>query len=87
MLGHIPAKPNKGTLTLSRLTEPFPGVTSLKMEIVLFSFHHPITSPFSFRVRGCRALSGARVVLGGVVLGDGGLEVSSLLLWNFQSVC
>lgn len=56
VLGHIPAKPNKGALMLSRLTEPFPGMTILEMESVSFSFHHPVTSPFSFCVHSCRAL-------------------------------
>lgn len=69
VLGHVPAKPNKGTLTLSWLTEPFPGMTILKMESVPFSFHHPITSPFSFCGHGCRALSGARVISGGLFWG------------------
>lgn len=87
MLGHIPAEPNKGTLTLSRLTEPFPSMTILKMESVPFSFHHPRASPFSFLVHGCRALSGANVISGGVILGDGGLETSSSLSWDSQSVC
>lgn len=48
VLGHIPAKLNKGTLTLSQLTEPFPGVNILKMESFPFSFHHPVISLFSW---------------------------------------
>lgn len=87
VLGHIPAKPNRGALMLSRLTEPFPGMTILKMDSVPFSFHHPVTSPFFFCVHSRRALSGARVVSVGVILRDGGLEASSSLFQNFQSVC
>lgn len=86
VLGHIPAKPNRGALMLSRLTEPFPGMIILKMDSVPFSFHHPVTSPFSFCVHSRRALSGARVVSVGVILRDGGLEASSSLFQNFQSV-
>lgn len=66
MRGHVPAKPNKGTLTLSQLTERFPGMTILKMESVPFFLSLSQTFSLLFV---CKALSGARVVSGGLSWG------------------
>lgn len=70
---HIPARPNKRALTLSRVMKPFAGMTILKMEAVRilsvpFSFHYPINSSLLVCTVTGLCLQLDKVVSSGVIL-------------------